>query len=132
MAIIPWWRSCDRPQQLDFDLDFRKKHAMADLDKTYDEAVVLKDSGDLEGAVAKLNEILAEDDNHQLAHSALAVYLNRLGKNDDAMKHANRVAEIAPDDAFSFTQLSVIYQRCGKIQEAEDAMERARQIQAAG
>lgn len=105
---------------------------MADLDKTYDEAVVLKDSGDLEGAVAKLNEILAEDDNHQLAHSALAVYLNRLGKNDDAMKHANRVAEIAPDDAFSFTQLSVIYQRCGKIQEAEDAMERARQIQAAG
>ena len=30
-------------------------------------------------------------------------------------------AEIEPDDTFSYTALSVIYQRCGKIPEAEHA-----------
>ena len=114
---------------------------MADLDKTYDEAVALKDNGDLAGAVARLNEILAVDADHVLAHSAMAVYLQRMGREDEskqaelwkeALEHAAKVAELAPTDPFSFTQLSVINQRCGKIQEAEDAMERARQIQAAG
>ena len=32
-------------------------------------------------------------------------------------------------DPFSFTQLSVIFQRCGRIQQAEDAMARAHMLQ---
>jgi Flp pilus assembly protein TadD len=60
---------------------------------------------------------------------ALAVYQQKLGRFDEAILHAKRVTELAPTDAFSFTQLSVIYQRCGKIFEAEDAMARARLIQ---
>ncbi len=52
---------------------------------------------------------------------ALAVYQQKLGRFDDAIHHAKKVTELAPEDAFSFTQLSVIYQRCGKIFEAEDA-----------
>ena len=30
-------------------------------------------------------------------------------------------SELEPDDTFSYTALSVIYQRCGKIPEAEHA-----------
>ena len=105
---------------------------MATPDEMYDEATALKESGDLEGAVAKLEEILQADEGHLLAHSALAVHLQRLGRNDEAIAHALKVVELDPTDSFNYTQLSVIYQRCGKIPEAEDAMARAHQIQAGG
>ena len=91
----------------------------------YDAAIKLKDAGDLAGAVAKLQEVLAIDPNQVETHSALAVYFHRLGKFDDAIAHARKVVEIAPNDTFSYTQLSVIYMRCGKILEAEDAKARA-------
>ena len=98
-------------------------------DEMYDEATRIKDSGDLVAAVAKLSEILAVEPNHVLAHSALAVHLQKLGKPDDAVRHARKVTELEPTDPFSFTQLSVICMRCGLIQEAEDAMARAREMQ---
>ena len=98
-------------------------------DQMYDEANALKEKGDLEGSVAKLNEILAADDKHVLTHMALAVNFQRLGRFDEAIRHATRAAELDPNDPFSWTQLSVICQRCGRIQEAEDAMARARAIQ---
>lgn len=96
----------------------------------YDEGTALKDQGDLAGAVAKWREILTIDPNYVLAHMALGVHLQKLGQFDDAIKHAKRVTELEPNDSFSFTQLSVIYQRCGKIPEAEDAMAKAHAVQA--
>ncbi|QDT31239.1 lipoprotein NlpI [Thalassoglobus polymorphus] len=97
----------------------------------YDQAVELKNQGDLEGAVSKLKEVLEIDPNHSDTHSALAVYLQRMGQFDSAIEHAKKVCEISPNDSFSYTQLSVIYVKCGKIQEAEDAREKAHQVQAA-
>ncbi|MEZ6053438.1 MAG: tetratricopeptide repeat protein [Planctomycetaceae bacterium] len=105
---------------------------MATPDELYDEATAIKDGGDLEGAVAKLKEILEVDPNHALTHSALGVHLQKLGHPEEAVKHARRVTELEPTDPFSFTQLSVICMRCGLIQEAEDAMARAREIQMGG
>ena len=102
---------------------------MPDVNALYDEATKLKDAGDLAGAVAKLDEILQTDPNHVLTHQALAVYCQRLHQADRAIAHAIKVTELEPSDPFSFTQLSVIYQRCGKIQEAEDAMARSRMMQ---
>ena len=98
-------------------------------DKLYDDARKLKDQGDLEGCVKALQHILTIDPNHVQTHLALGVHLQKLGRLDEAISHAKRVAELSPSDAFSFTQLSVIYQRCGKIFEAEEAMARAREIQ---
>lgn len=91
----------------------------------YDEAVQLKNAGNLAGAVEKLREVLAIDPAHIDTHSALAVYLQKLGQPDEAIAHARKVVELAPNDTFSYTQLSVIYMRCGKILEAEDAKARA-------
>lgn len=101
----------------------------ANPDKLYDAACKLKDQGNLEGCVAALKEILNSHPDHVQTHLALGVHLQKLGLLDEAISHAKRVAELSPDDAFSFTQLSVIYQRCGKIFEAEEAMARAREIQ---
>lgn len=102
---------------------------MPTLEQRYDEADKLKDSGDLPGAVAKLEELLAVDESYALAHSALAVMLGRLGRHDEAIAHAKRVVELQPDDPFSFTALSVTFQRGGRIPEAEDALARARMMQ---
>jgi Flp pilus assembly protein TadD len=105
---------------------------MANVNQMYDAATELKSQGDLEGAVAKLREILEADQDHVLSHAALAVYLQKLGILDEAISHAIKVTELEPNESFSFTQLSVIYQRCGRIPEAEDAMEKARIIQMGG
>ncbi|MDA0832014.1 MAG: tetratricopeptide repeat protein [Planctomycetota bacterium] len=99
---------------------------MNQTDQMYNEAMQLKFDDNLEGCVNKLEEILTIDPNHVLAHSALGVHLQKIGKPDEAIQHALKVAELEPNDPFSFTQLSVIYQRCGKIPEAEAAMEKAR------
>jgi len=101
---------------------------MATPDEMYDQAVALKDQGNLDAAIARFNEILAIDDKHVLAHSALAVSLQRAGHPEEAIRHAVRVTELEPDDPFSFTQLSVILQRCGKIPEAETALYKAREM----
>lgn len=102
---------------------------MPTLHELYDEGNALKEQGDLEGAVAKWQEILEQDPEYVLAHMALGVHMQKLGRNEDAIKHAVRVTELEPNDSFSFTQLSVIYQRCGMIQEAEDAMAKAHAVQ---
>lgn len=101
---------------------------MSTPDQMYDEAQKLKAENNMEGAVKKLKEIVETAPNHVLSHSALSVYLQKLGRPEEAIQHAIRVTEIDPNDPFSFTQLSVIYVRCGKIQEAEDAKAKAHML----
>lgn len=109
---------------------------MADVHELYDQADQLKVDGKLEESVAKYAEILVVDPNYALAHAALAVVYGRLGKHDLAIEHARKVCEIAPNDPFSHTQLSVIYQRAYAgtnnpqfIQDAEEAMARSQMLQ---
>jgi Tfp pilus assembly protein PilF len=80
----------------------------------------------LEEAAAALEQALEQDPNYALAHSALAVVYGRLKRHDDAIRHGLKVCELEPNDPFSFTAMSVTFQRAGKIPEAEDAMARAR------
>jgi Flp pilus assembly protein TadD len=109
---------------------------MSDAVNLYDEADKLKDDGKLAEAVAKYKEALAADANYALAHSALAVVLQKLGRHEEAIQHARRVCELEPNDAFSFTALSVTYQRAFAgtqnmqyIRMADDAMEQSRILQ---
>lgn len=109
---------------------------MSDPVALYDQADKLKDEGKIEESAAKLKEALAADPSYALAHSALAVVLQKLGKHEEAIEHARRACELEPNDPFSFTALSVTYQRAFAgtnnqqyIRMAEDAMEQSRMLQ---
>jgi len=112
---------------------------MADPAALYDQADKLKTEGDLAGAAAKFEEALAADPDYALAHSALAVVLQKQGEHERAIEHAKRVCELEPNDAFSYTALSVTYQRAWAgtqkqeyIGLAEEAMAQSRTIEAGG
>jgi tetratricopeptide (TPR) repeat protein len=94
-------------------------------EEMYDAADRLKDEGKLDEAIAKLNELLVQDNNYTLAHRALAVLYGRVKRHEDAIRHALVACQQEPNDAFSYTALSVTYVRAGRIQEAEDAKARA-------
>jgi Flp pilus assembly protein TadD len=94
-------------------------------DQLYEDAVALRDQGDKEAAVAKLQEAVALDPAFTIGHGMLAKLCADLARADEAIAHARRVVELEPNDTFSYTALSVIYQRCGRIPEAEEAKARA-------
>ena len=98
---------------------------MPTVDKLYDEAIELQQTGKLEEAVGKLEELAAVNPEYALAHSGLAVFYGKLGQHDKAVEHARKVCELEPEDPFSFMALSLTCQRAGQIGEAEQAMSQA-------
>jgi Tfp pilus assembly protein PilF len=102
---------------------------MSTAHELYDLAVDLRDQGDKPGAVAKLEDAIRLDPAFAIGHGMLAKLYADLAESDKAIAHAKKVVELEPDDAFSYTALSVIYQRCGRIPEAEHAKAMAWQKQ---
>ncbi len=109
---------------------------MADVHAMYDDADNLKDQGQYQDAIAKYLEILTIDDHFTLAHLALSVVYGKLGDHASAIKHGKIACELDAKDPFSFTALSVTYQRAYAgtgnreyIHLAEDAMATAHALQ---
>ncbi len=105
---------------------------MSTNEELYSEAEQLKDGGKLEEAAVVLERLVGQDPQYALAHSALAVIYGRLKRHNEAIRHGLKVCELEPNEPFSFTAMSVTFQRAGKIPEAEDAMAQARMLQARG
>lgn len=98
-------------------------------EERYEAAEAVKNAGDLAGAVAALEAVVADHPDFALAHSALAAWCTRLERHEDAVRHARRVCELEPTDPFSYTALSVACMRGGRIAEAEEALARSRMLQ---
>lgn len=98
-------------------------------DELYDQATDLRDQGNKEAAADRLQDALKIDPNYTLAHGMLAKLYVDLARPEEAIHHAEKVAELEPKDVFSYTALSVIYQRCGRIPEAEEAKAKAYYMQ---
>jgi Tfp pilus assembly protein PilF len=105
------------------------RFAMPTANELYDLAVDLRDGGDKPGAITKLEEAVTIDPKFAIGHGMLAKLYADLAETEKAIEHARKVVEIEPEDAFSYTALSVIYQRCGRIPEAEHAKAMAYQKQ---
>lgn len=102
---------------------------MTTRDDRYAAAESLKNAGKLAEAVAALEELVVQEPDFTLAHSAMAAWCTRLERHDEAIRHARRACELEPNDPFSYTALSVACMRGGRIAEAEDALARSRMLQ---
>jgi tetratricopeptide (TPR) repeat protein len=114
----------------------RSLNAMTGTIQKYNAAEKLKDAGQLDEAVALLNEILAETPDHILSHLTLGRIYTLQGKFEQAVAHGQQACQLEPKDPFNFTALSVTYQRVFAgtqdhkyIQMAEDAMAESRRLE---
>ena len=64
-----------------------------------------------------------------LAWSGLSMTLKRKGDLDGAIEAGRKIVALEPDDPLSHTNLSILYQAKGMIQEAEDEKALAMQLQ---
>ena len=105
---------------------------MATVHELYNESEKLKDDGKNEEAIAKLTELLQQDETFVLAHMALAVLYGNVGKPEDAVRHGQRACELEPAEPFNYTAMSITYRKAFQatndqkyIQLAEEAMMKA-------
>ena len=110
---------------------------MSDLHAKYNEVEKLIDEEKFSEAIEGLSEIVEADDSFVLAHLALARVYTKSGQHELAIRHGEKACELEPNDPFNFTALSVTYQRAWAgtenqqyIAKAEDAMAKAREVQA--
>ena len=92
----------------------------------YYAALDLVTEGHHEQAVDQYQKSLAADPTFTEAMHGLSRALQDLGRYDEAIAVAQRIAEIDPDDVLAHTSLSVLYQKKGMIPEAEEEGNRAR------
>ena len=113
-----------------------KEMNLAYVEDLYSEAEQLKSEGSYEACISKLDTLIEQDSNYVLAHLALAVVHGKLGQHEQAVRHGQRACELDSQDPFTFTALSVTFQRAFAgtqnqefIQLAEDAMAQAHSLQ---
>jgi Flp pilus assembly protein TadD len=92
----------------------------------YYAALDLVAAGEQEGALAEYRLSLAADPAFTEAMHGMARTLQDLGRLDEAITVAKRIAELDPDDVLAYTSLSVLYQKKGMIPEAESEANKAR------
>jgi tetratricopeptide (TPR) repeat protein len=92
----------------------------------YYAALDLVSEGEQDRAVEEYRKSLKADPTFTEAMHGMARALQDLGRLDEAIVIAKRIAEIDPEDVLAYTSLSVLYQKKGMIPEAEAEGAKAR------
>jgi tetratricopeptide (TPR) repeat protein len=97
-----------------------------DIEELFYEGSDLHGEGKHDEAMACFDRCLAIDPNY--ADALLGKAMVHLGRKefDDAIAIGKRIVELTPDDVLAHTNLSVFYQRAGRISEAEEAAAKAK------
>src|SRR5439155_16993804 len=102
-------------------LPSRVKHnRMASLQEQYDEAMFDFSRGDYEGAIAKLQGLLAEDPTHFDGQLALGMAYYRKGDYAAAIAAGHKAEQLKPHEQLVHTNLSLFYMKAGDKKTAED------------
>ena len=104
---------------------------MADLTKEarYDEAIALKEKGDVIQAMEILETLCRDYPDYALPHAALSMLYCRLDKFEECLNHAELVCELEPEDPFSFVAMSALAIKSGNQAAAEEALQKAQLAQ---
>ena len=101
---------------------------MPTKDEFFDQAVDAVADGDLEAAVTAYQAALAIDPDYADVLEGLSMALADLGRFDEAITAATRVAELQPDEILSYTNVSRIYQKAGDVPKAEEWAAKGRML----
>ena len=101
---------------------------MPTKDEFFDQAVDAVADGDLEAAVTAYQAALAIDPDYADVLEGLSMALADLGRFDEAIAAAVRVAELQPDEILSYTNVSRIYQKAGDVPKAEEWAAKGRML----
>jgi Flp pilus assembly protein TadD len=124
--------SCDKPKRGSTNAEIRR----LDYDSIVPDARALYREGFQHFAEDRIDEAIdcyqravnAEPD-LAIAWNGLSMTLKRKGDLDGAIAAGLKIVELEPDDPLSHTNLSILYQAKGMIQEAEDEKALAMQLQ---
>jgi len=97
-----------------------------DIEEIFYEGSDLHGEGRHDEALACFERCLAIDPDYVDALLGKAMVHLARGRFDDAIACGKRIVELTPDDVLAQTNLSVFYQRAGKIPEAEEAAAKAK------
>ena len=96
--------------------------------KLYKSGVTKFTRQDYTAALDALRRAVEIDPDFGDAHQAIAHVCEKLERFDDALDAAKKAVACNPEDALSYTTLSICFQRKGMIPEAEAAMAQAAQL----
>ncbi len=99
---------------------------MPSAEDLYNDAVDCVAEGKLDDAVSKYRQALDVDPNFADAWEGLSMALADQEQWEEAIEAAKKVVDIAPDEQLGYTNMSRIYQRAGKVPEAEEWAAKAR------
>lgn len=102
---------------------------MATAEELCDQAVDLFAEGRFDEAIAAYERALALDAGLLDALHGLAMSHAEKGDLEHAIEAARRITAAAPDDPLGYTSLSMLYQRAGRIEDAEAAANQARVLE---
>ena len=85
----------------------------------YDDAMFDYSMGDFDGAIAKLQAILAKDAAHFDAQLSLAMCYYRIGDYATAITEGHKAEALQPDEQLVHTNLSLFYMKAGDKSKAE-------------
>ena len=95
----------------------------------YDEAISLKESGNPDDAIQKLESLCTDFPDYALPHAALSMMYSKKENYAESLRHAAAVCELEPEDPFSFTAMSLLARQSGDKEAAEDALGKAQMAQ---
>lgn len=87
----------------------------------------LQEQGAHEEALRRYREALVEDEEYAPTHVALAGVYLQLGREDDAVRHLERAAELAPDSNFVHRQLGQLYLKRDDFEAGVASLRRAKE-----
>lgn len=106
-----------------------RQRRMPTAEELYDRGVDLFAEGKYDEAIAAYGEALGIDPGFVDALHGLAMAHAEKGELEAAITAAKRITEASADDPLGYTGLSMLYQRAGRIAEAEAAANQARVLE---
>ena len=100
----------------------------SEIEEIFYEGSDLQGEGRYDEAMACFERCLAIDPDYTDALLGKAMVHLARGDHDKAIDIGRRLAELQPDDVLVYTNLSMFYQRAGRIAEAEEAAAKARML----